>query len=220
MTLQKKLPFKDYTTINCQDAIALSSPDMYRYFVLSLTADRQLKTDTTLKQLADFTGEKESAYKGGQTKGKKKLSLNERFKASGVFKEIISSNGYSNYQPSRNIYVFKKAEKGNYRRVKKEFRDLSLPVKLKGYILQLFCLAEPSSYLITRTTNNISRTLGMANKTVKEYNEILKDKGLLKETKEGFELKLDKYFILDEAKYNKEKKSEEEDEWVDWMEAI
>ena len=60
----------------------------------------------------------------------------------------------------------------------------------------------------------------MANKTVKEYNEILKDKGLLKETKEGFELKLDKYFILDEAKYNKEKKREEEDEWVDWMEAI
>ncbi len=71
MTSQKKLPFKDYTTINCQVAIALSSPDMYRYFVLSLTADRQLETDTTLKQLQTSRVKKNPLIKMGKQKVKR-----------------------------------------------------------------------------------------------------------------------------------------------------
>lgn len=217
MTSQKKLPFKDYTTVNCQDAIALSSPDMYRYFVLSLTAKRDRTTDTTLKQLAGFVGEKESAYHGGGSKDKKKQSLNDRFRASGVFEDITLDRGSSSSSRSRNVYVFKKARKGEYRRVTKEFRDLSLPVKLKGYLLQLFCMAEPGSFSIKKTVNGIARSLHMANKTVERYNKELVDEKLLRVTGEGFELNLPGFFILDEASYKEER--EREEAWA-FMEVI
>lgn len=212
MTLQKKLPFKDYTVINCSVAPNLSSPDMYRYFVLSLTAKRDNTTDTTLKQLADFVGEKESAYHSGGSKDNKKLSLNERFRNSGAFKDIILSRK----EKSRNLYVFPKAEKGNYRRIKKEFRNIDLPIKLKGYLLQLFCLTEPHSLLVARTVNNIANTLGMAHSTVKLYNQILIEKDLLEETKEGFKLKLGAHFILDEPKNEKTEQNQQEDKEGYW----
>lgn len=199
MTLQKKLPFKDYTVINCSVASQLSSPDIYRYFVLSLTAKRDDTTDTTLKQLADFVGEKESAYHSGSSGKNKKLSLNDRFRNSGVFKDIILSKK----EKSRNLYVFPKAEKGNYRRIKKEFRNIDLSIKLKGYLLQLFCLTDPHSLLVARSKNNIAKTLHMANSTVTSYNQILIEEDLLEEIKEGFKLKLNAHFIIDEPKNQK-----------------
>lgn len=199
MTLQKKLPFKDYTVINCSVASQLSSPDIYRYFVLSLTAKRDDTTDTTLKQLADFVGEKESAYHSGNSGKNKKLSLNDRFRNSGAFKDIILSKK----EKSRNLYVFPKAEKGNYRRIKKEFRNIDLSIKLKGYLLQLFCLTDPHSLLVARSKNNIAKTLHMANSTVTSYNQILIEEDLLEEIKEGFKLKLNAHFIIDEPKNQK-----------------
>ncbi len=199
MTQQKKLPFKDYTVINCSIASQLSSPDMYRYFVLSLTAKRDDTTDTTLKQLADFVGEKESAYHSGNSGKNKKLSLNDRFRNSGAFKNIILSKK----EKSRNLYVFPKVEKGNYRRIKKEFRNLDLAIKLKGYLLQLFCLTDLHSLLVARSKNNIAKTLHMANSTVTSYNQILIEEDLLEETKEGFKLKLNAHFIIDEPKNQK-----------------
>ena len=63
---KKKVPFKSYTIMNNSLINHFNCSDVYRLFVLSLTTDRELKTDTTLDQLADFVGEKVSNYKGGK----------------------------------------------------------------------------------------------------------------------------------------------------------
>lgn len=219
MTIQKKLPFKAYTVINCSVATSLGSPDVYRFFVLSLTADRDNFTDTTLEQLADFTGEKVTAYKGGICGGKKRESLTERFKSSNEFESITSEKEISNLSGkvvSRNHYVFRKAETGYYRRISKEFRELDLPIKLKGYLLQLFCLTEPHCLLVKKTCNMIAVTLKMAHNTVRSYNQILEGAGLLEMTEEGFLLKSDAFIIDDPARILKP----EYQEYIDWMEHV
>lgn len=195
MTRQKKLPFKAYTVINCSVAKSLGCSDVYRFYVLSLTTDRNNSTDTTLEQLADFAGEKPTAYKGGMTKDKKKkLSLTNRFRASGEFESISSKREYSNIsgkEVTRNTYVIKKAVIGSYRRVKRTFTDLELPVKIKGYILKLFCIAEPHSYLVKGTPNQIVKAVKMSKKTVECYNEQLINANLLEVVEDGFLLKVD-----------------------------
>lgn len=188
-------PFKAYTVINCSVAQSLGCSDIYRFYVLSLTTDRNNSTDTTLEQLAYFVGENSTAYKGGMTKDKKKkLSLTNRFRASGEFKSITSDKEYSNIsgkRVTRNTYVIKEAVIGSYRRIKRSFTDLDLPIKLKGYILKLFCIAEPHSYLVMGTPNSIAKAVKMSKKTVECYNEQLINANLLEVIDGGFLLKVD-----------------------------
>ena len=53
--------------MNISAAYSLNCADLYRFFILSLTADKDtFKTDTTLDQLANFVGESRRNYDSGK----------------------------------------------------------------------------------------------------------------------------------------------------------
>ena len=59
-----KLPFKEYTVMSNNLIQNLNCSDVYRAYTLLLTADKDsLETNTTLKQLAGFVGDKPDNYK-------------------------------------------------------------------------------------------------------------------------------------------------------------
>ena len=75
-----KLPFKEYTVMSNNLIQKLGCADVYRTYVLLLTADKYtLTTDTTIDQLASFVGEKPANYKGG----KSSKSFNDKLRATG-----------------------------------------------------------------------------------------------------------------------------------------
>ena len=75
-----KLPFKEYTVMSNNLIQKLGCADVYRTYVLLLTADKYtLTTDTTIDQLASFVGDKPANYKGG----KSSKSFNDKLRATG-----------------------------------------------------------------------------------------------------------------------------------------
>lgn len=75
-----KLPFKEYTVMSNNLIQKLGCADVYRTYVLLLTADKYtLTTDTTIDQLASYVGEKPANYKGG----KSSQSFNDKLRATG-----------------------------------------------------------------------------------------------------------------------------------------
>lgn len=77
---EEKLPFKEYTVMSNNLIQKLGCADVYRTYVLLLTADKyMLTTDTTIDQLASFVGEKPANYKGG----KSSKSFNDKLRATG-----------------------------------------------------------------------------------------------------------------------------------------
>jgi hypothetical protein len=179
MTLanQRKLPFKSYTIMN-NDLIAhFSCPDVYRLYVLSLTTDRELKTDTTLEQLANFVGESVHNLRGGI----RSKSFPDKLRESS-FVDVVTVDGksYSNgNRITRNIYTFKEPIPTQYRRITRGLFDIELPTKLKGYIIKLFSITNPHSYIIEKTINEIEKLLRMDKKTIKKYNEELEELNFL-----------------------------------------
>jgi hypothetical protein len=171
-----------------------SPPDVYRLYILSLTTDRELKTDTTLDQLAGFVGEKVTAYNGNN----KSKSFTDKLRASNDV-SVITKDGISyknGNKVTRNTYTFKEPVPTQYRRISKGLYSLDLSVKLKGYILKLFSVAEPHSLLITKSAREIESTIHVSRATIKKYNEILIAKGLLETTEDGLLLKVEA-LILD-----------------------
>lgn len=157
--------------------------DVYRLFILSLTTDRELKTDTTLDQLADFVGEKVTAYNGNN----KSKSFTDRLRESTEVK-VVTADGksYKNgNKVTRNTYTFKEPIPTKYRRISKTLINLDLPIKLKGYIIKLFSVTEPHSYIISRSVNELEKMLKMGKATIKKYNEELIAKDLLEKTDNG-----------------------------------
>ena len=130
-----KLPFKEYTVMSNNLIQKLGCADVYRTYVLLLTADKYtLTTDTTIDQLASYVGEKPANYKGG----KSSQSFNDKLRATGEVS--IQNKDSGRNDRTWTDYIFFPASFGHYRRINREFYDSynnTLDLKLRGFILKL-----------------------------------------------------------------------------------
>ena len=144
---EEKRPFKEYTVMSNNLIQKLGCADVYRTYVLLLTADKYtLPPDTTIDQLSLFVGEKPATYKGG----KSSKSFNDQLRATGEVP--IQNKDSGRNDRTWTDYRFSPVSFGHYRRIDKEFYDLynnTLDLKLRGFILKLFSAAEPHSHTIT-----------------------------------------------------------------------
>ena len=188
MKTTTKLPFKNYSTMDKTLIYKLGCADVYRAFVLSLTTDKESnKTDTTLDQLAGFINEKVGAYKGNS----KALSFTDSLKATGSV-TITSSRSTSldgSKSVTRNTYTFLKGNE--FRMIGIEFYHLDLEIKLKGYLIKLFMLANSTTLRLERSANDIYKECGVSRATQKKYNAVLIEKGMLQVTENGFILNVE-----------------------------
>lgn len=174
-----KLPFKEYTVMSNNLIQNLNCSDVYRAYTLLLTADKDsLETNTTLKQLAGFVGEELDNYK----KSKSTLSFNDKLRATGevVIRDIDSKQKDRHWT----MYRFNQVEPGNYRRIGREFYDTynTLDLKLRGFILKLFSVTEPHSYVIKLSSiRKLEKRIHMGHDAIGRYIEQLKDLDLLDE---------------------------------------
>ena len=192
-----KLPFKEYTVMSNNLIQKLNCSDVYRTYTLLLTADKDsLETNTTLKQLAGFVGEELDNYK----KSKGTLSFNDKLRATGevVIRDIDSKRKDRHWT----MYRFNQVEPGNYRRIGREFYDTynTLDLKLRGFILKLFSVTEPHSYVIKLSSiRKLKERIHMGHNTISKYIEQLKDLDLLDEVADCLILKV-KGLIIDQPK--------------------
>ena len=162
-----KLPFKEYTVMSNNLIQNLNCSDVYRAYTLLLTADKDsLETNTTLKQLAGFVGEELDNYK----KSKSTLSFNDKLRATGevVIRDIDSKQKDRHWT----MYRFNQVEPGNYRRIGREFYDTynTLDLKLRGFILKLFSVTEPHSYVIKLSSiRKLKELIHMGHSTISRY---------------------------------------------------
>lgn len=175
----------------------LNCSDVYRTYTLLLTADKDsLETNTTLGQLAGFVGEELDNYK----KSKSTLSFNDKLRATGevVIRDIDSKRKDRHWT----MYRFNQVEPGNYRRIGREFYDTynTLDLKLRGFILKLFSVTEPHSYVIKLSSiRKLKERIHMGHNTIGKYIEQLKDLDLLDEVDDCLILKV-KGLIIDQPK--------------------
>lgn len=175
----------------------LNCSDVYRTYTLLLTADKDsLETNTTLGQLAGFVGEELDNYK----KSKGTLSFNDKLRATGevVIRDIDSKRKDRHWT----MYRFNQVEPGNYRRIGREFYDTynTLDLKLRGFILKLFSVTEPHSYVIKLSSiRKLKERIHMGHNTIGKYIEQLKDLDLLDEVDDCLILKV-KGLIIDPPK--------------------
>ena len=196
----KKLPFKNYTVMSNNLMQKLGCSDVYRTYVLLLTADNiTLETDTTLEQLAQFVGgdEKEANYK----KGKTSKSFNDKLRETGEVTITDKDSGRTNRHWTD--YTFLPVMTGHYRRIGREFYDNynTLDLKLRGFILKLFSAAEPHSYIVKLPMRELKELIHMGHNTITTYKDKLKELGLVEETGNWWVLKV-KGLILDTPKYS------------------
>ena len=181
----------------------LNCSDVYRAYTLLLTADKDsLETNTTLKQLAGFVGEELDNYK----KSKSTLSFNDKLRATGevVIRDIDSKQKDRHWT----MYRFNQVELGNYRRIGREFYDTynTLDLKLRGFILKLFSVTEPHSYVIKLSSiRKLEKRIHMGHDAIGRYIEQLKDLDLLDEIGDCLILKV-KGLIIDQPKDKQVKK--------------
>lgn len=192
-----KPPFKEYTVMSNNLIQKLNCSDVYRTYTLLLTADKDsLETNTTLKQLAGFVGEELDNYK----KSKSTLSFNDKLRATGevIIRDIDSKRKDRHWT----MYRFNQVEPGNYRRIGREFYDTynTLDLKLRGFILKLFSVTEPHSYVIKLSSiRKLEKCIHMGHSTIGRYIEQLKDLDLLDEVGDCLILKV-KGLIIDQLK--------------------
>lgn len=187
-----KLPFKTYTVMSNNLIQKLSCADVFRTYVLLLTADKKTQiTDTTIEQLASFTGESHSNLRGG----KRSKSFNEKLKETGEVNIRTKKNGNSNR--NRTEYLFAPVIPGNYRRISKVFYDSykELDTKLKGFILKLFSVANPHSYTIKLSIRELATHIHMGHDTISKYMEQLTALNLLYKVEDAIILKVDGLLI-------------------------
>lgn len=116
----ERLPYeatiKEYTVMSNNLIQKLGCADVYRTYVLLLTADKYtLTTDTTIDQLASFVGDKPANYKGG----KSSKSFNDKLRATG---EVSIQNKDSGKKDRTwTDYIFFPVSFGHYRRINREF---------------------------------------------------------------------------------------------------
>ena len=202
-----KLPFKEYTVMSNNLIQKLGCADVYRTYVLLLTADKYtLTTDTTIDQLASFVGDKPANYKGG----KSSKSFNDKLRATG---EVSIQNKDSGKKDKTwTDYIFFPVSFGHYRRINREFYDSynnTLDLKLRGFILKLFSAAEPHSHTITLSVRRMKELIHMGHGTISNYIEQLRDMDLLDEVGDTIILKAKGLIIdLPKDKYVEEVKAD------------
>ena len=177
-----KLPFKKYTDMNNTLIAKLGCADVYRAYVLSLTADiKNNSTDTTLEQLAGFINEKVGAYKGNKTA----KSFSESLNATGVVSVNSSRSTSLNGEKSvtRNVYTFLKGTE--FRMIGVEFYNVDLDIKLKGYLIKLFSICNTNTLLLDKGVSEIYKLIGVTKATQKKYNDVLISKGFMTITDNG-----------------------------------
>lgn len=193
----KKLPFKEYTVMSNNLIQQLGCADVYRTYVLLLTADKHtLTTDTTIDQLASFVGDKPANYKGG----KSSQSFNDKLRATGEVS--IQNKASGRNDRTWTDYRFFPVSSGHYRRISREFYDSynsTLDLKLKGFVLKLFSAAEPHSHTVTLSVRGLKDIIHMGHKTVSTYMEQLKGLDLVDEVRSTILLKA-KGLIIDPPK--------------------
>ena len=206
-----KLPFKKYTVISNCLIQSLGCSDVYRAYVLLLTTDKHtLETDTTIEQLAGFVGESKYNYGTGKHSSH---SFNDKLKSTGEVNIYKTTSKRTDRR--RNIYQFKQVQPGNYRRVSRIFYDTykDIDLKLKGFILKLFSIAAPHSYVIRLPVTKFATIIHMTPKTINEYIKRLKktelveaEKDILMLKAEGLLLDMPKDTFVEEtiAKYNQQ----------------
>lgn len=174
----EKLPFKKYTVMSNKLIQNLGCADVYRTYVLLLTADKNtLTTNTTIEQLAFFVDEKASNYKGG----KSSKSFNDKLRETGEV--TIQSKDSGRKDRTWTDYVFSPVTQSNYRRIGREFYDSykTLGLKLKGFILKLFSAAKPHSHVIKLSVRKLEELIHMGHNTIRTNINQLKTLGLLDE---------------------------------------
>ena len=198
-----ELPFKKYTVMSNNLIQKLGCADVYRTYVLLLTADKYtLTTDTTIDQLASFVGDKPANYNGG----KNSKTFNDKLRATG---EVAIQNKDSGR--TWTDYIFSPVSFGHYRRIDREFYDSynnTLDLKLRGFILKLFCVAAPHSHTITLSVRKLKELIHMGHGTISNYIELLRDMDLLDEVGDSIILKAKGLIIdLPKDKYVEEVKA-------------
>ena len=202
----EKLPFKEYTVMSNNLIQKLGCADVYKTYVLLLTADKYtLTTDTTIDQLASFVGDKPANYKSG----KSSKSFNDKLRATG---EVSIQNKDSGKKDRTwTDYIFFPVSFGHYRRINREFYDSynkTLDLKLRGFILKLFSAAEPHSHTITLPVRRMKELIHMGHDTISRYIEQLRDMDLLDEVGDSIILKTKGLLIdLPKDKYVEEVKA-------------
>lgn len=174
----------------------LGCADVYRTYVLLLIADKStLTTDTTIDQLASFVGESKSNYKGNR----KTKSFNDKLRDTEV---TIQEKNSGRKDRTWTDYIFSPVTYGNYRRISREFYDSyndTLDLKLRGFILKLFSVAEPHSHTITLPMRKLEKLIHMGHDTINKYIDQLIELDLLDEVGDSTILKA-KGLILDQPK--------------------
>ena len=204
---EEKLPFKEYTVMSNNLIQKLGCADVYRTYVLLLTADKYtLTTDTTIDQLASFVGDKPANYKGG----KSSKSFNDKLRATGEVS--IQDKDSGKKDRTWTDYIFFPVSFGHYRRINREFYDSynnTLDLKLRGFILKLFSAAEPYSHTITLSVRILKELIHMGHGTISSYIDQLREMDLLDEVGDSIILKAKGLLIdLPKDKYVEEVKAD------------
>ena len=127
---RKRLISKEYATTN-KSILILTPSNLYRLFCLSLYRNNRYNIKMRLKDLAKFTGEKESALKQFNTDIKGIVSI----------KEYYLPTAHSIYTIRKNRYNLPDLET-HFITLSKEFTQVNVPIKIKGYYIKLLLIAE------------------------------------------------------------------------------
>ncbi len=185
---------QDYATINKSIVDKLTPPNMYRFFCLSLYRNDYYKVRWRITDLAERTGEKETALK----------NFNKDIEAVLVRKRYPVPINHPIYDfTMRSLYCIPPIEHPDFITLSHLFMKVDLDVKVKGYYIKLLLIAEDNKILLT--SNKLAEKLRMGKKNIESYNLDLYNAGLLKFIPNGFEL-TPKELLLDNdiAKQRKE----------------
>ena len=192
---QEKSPFKEYTVL-CNSTILdelFCVSDVYRIFVLSLTAEKITgETDTTIQQFADLVGESKNNYTGKDALTDKLRKCND-IKLETRFVE----KGPGKKPKKRNFYTFKIPKPADitenldtFRMIYREFLLIDdLSIKIKGYLIKLYSVANTNTLYMDRNITELEKLLHMSHNTITTYNKELEAKGYIKIEKDGLFIK-------------------------------
>lgn len=168
---------QDYATINKSILDRLNSPDLYRFFCLSLYRNDYYNVRLRISDIAKITGENEEALKNFNTKMDEVLIRKIYY--------VPSNSPVYEYSP-RSLYQIPAIETPDFITLSYLFIKLDLSVKAKGYYIKLLLIAEDS--IIPLKPKDLAEKLEMGKKAIEDYNIDLYKAGLLKYLSKGFKL--------------------------------
>ena len=168
---------QDYATINKSIVDKLNPPNLYRFFCLSLYRNDYYKVRWRIKDLAQRTGEEETALK----------NFNKDIEAVLVRKRYREDINHPLIEfTMRSLYCIPPIDHPNFITLSYLFMKVDLDIKVKGYYIKLLLTAEDNKILLS--SNKLANKLGMGKKSVESYNLDLYSAGLLRYIPKGIEL--------------------------------